>query len=39
MLWAQKAKKPPQIIAEMVLKNIEDPHSLLARKETPAGAF
>src|SRR5215831_10180182 len=36
MLWAQKAKKPPRIIAEMVLKNIEDPHSLLARKEIAA---
>src|SRR5215831_408005 len=39
MLWAQKAKKPPRIIAEMVLKNIEDPHSLLARKEIAGRGF
>ena len=25
MLWAQKAKKPPRIIAEIILKNLEDP--------------
>src|SRR5215475_3935415 len=39
MLWAQKAKNPPRIIAEMVLKNIEDPHSLLARKEIAGRGF
>jgi arginyl-tRNA synthetase len=39
MLWAQKPKKPPRIIAEMVLKNIEDPHSLLARKEIAGRGF
>src|SRR5262245_65052657 len=39
MLWAQKAKKPPRIIAEMVLENIEDPQSLLARKEIAGRGF
>src|SRR5262245_2104706 len=39
MLWAQKAKKPPRIIAEMILKNIEDPHGLLARKEIAGPGF
>jgi arginyl-tRNA synthetase len=39
MLWAQKAKKPPRIIAEMILKNIEDPHGLLARKEVAGPGF
>jgi len=39
MLWAQKAKKPPRVIAEMILKNLEDPHSLLARKEIAGPGF
>src|SRR4030095_8836860 len=32
-VWAQQANKPARFIAEMILKNIEDPHGLLARKE------
>lgn len=39
MLWAQRAKKPPRVIAEMILKNIEDPHGLLARKEIAGPGF
>lgn len=39
MLWAQKAKKPPRIIAEMILKNIEDPQGLLARNEIAGPGF
>jgi len=39
MPWAQKAKQPPRIVAEMILKNIEDPSGLLARKEIAGLAF
>ena len=39
MLWAQRAKKPPRVIAEMILKNIEDPQGLLARKEIAGPGF
>jgi len=39
MLWAQKAKKPPRVIAGMILKNLEDPHGLLARKEIAGPGF
>ena len=39
MLWAQRAKKPPRVIAEMILKNLEDPHGLLARKEIAGPGF
>ena len=39
MLWAQRAKKPPRVIAEMILKNIEDPDGLLARKEIAGPGF
>jgi arginyl-tRNA synthetase len=39
MLWAQRAKKPPRVIAEMILKNIEDLHGLLARKEIAGPGF
>ena len=39
MLWAQRAKKPPRVIAEMILKNIEDPDGLLTRKEIAGPGF
>ena len=39
MLWAQKAKKPPRAIAEMILKNIEDLDGLLAREEIAGPGF
>ncbi len=39
MLWAQKAKKSPRVIAEMILKNIEDPYGILARREIAGPGF
>jgi arginyl-tRNA synthetase len=39
MLWAHKAKMPPRIIAEIILKNIEDPQGILARKEIAGPGF
>ena len=39
MLWAQKAKKAPRVIAEMILKNLEDPAGILARKEIAGPGF
>ncbi len=39
MLWAQKAKKPPRVIAEMILKNLDDPDGILSRKEIAGPGF
>lgn len=39
MLWAKSAKKPPRAIAETILKNIEDPDGILARKEIAGPGF
>jgi arginyl-tRNA synthetase len=39
ILLAQKAKKPPRLIAEMILKNLEDPYGILARKEIAGPGF
>ena len=39
MLWAKSAKKPPRVIAETILKNIEDPDGILARKEIAGPGF
>jgi len=39
MLWAKTAKKPPRAIAETILKNIEDPEGILARKEIAGPGF
>ncbi len=39
MLWAKNAKKPPRAIAEAILKNIEDPDGILARKEIAGPGF
>src|SRR5919106_1948865 len=39
MLWAKSAKKPPRIIAEAILKNIEDPEGILERKEIAGPGF
>jgi len=33
MLWAKSAKKNPRMIAEAILKNIDDRDGLLARQE------
>jgi arginyl-tRNA synthetase len=39
MLWAKSVKKPPRVIAETILKNIEDPEGILARKEIAGPGF
>ena len=39
MLWAQKIKKPPRAIAELILKNLEDPQGILVRKEIAGPGF
>ena len=39
MLWARSAKKAPRVIAETILKNIEDPDGILARTEIAGPGF
>jgi arginyl-tRNA synthetase len=39
MLWAKSANKPPRTIAELILKNLEDPDGILARKEIAGPGF
>ncbi|HEY7318943.1 MAG TPA: arginine--tRNA ligase [Candidatus Binatia bacterium] len=39
MLWAPKAKKSPRVIAETILRNLDDPHGILARKEIAGPGF
>jgi len=39
MLWAKTAKKPPRVIAETILKKLEDPDGILARKEIAGPGF
>jgi arginyl-tRNA synthetase len=39
MLWAPRVKKPPRVIAETILKNLEDPEGILARKEIAGPGF
>jgi arginyl-tRNA synthetase len=39
MLWAKTAKKPPRLIAETILKNLEDPDGILARREIAGPGF
>jgi arginyl-tRNA synthetase len=39
MVWAQKAKKPPRLIAEAILKNLDDPEGILARQEIAGPGF
>lgn len=39
MLWAKKARKAPRAIAELILKNIEDPEGILARGEIAGPGF
>jgi arginyl-tRNA synthetase len=39
MLWARSAKKPPRVIAELILKNIDDPEGILARREIAGPGF
>ncbi len=39
MLWAKTAKKSPRLIAETILKNLEDPDGILARREIAGPGF
>jgi arginyl-tRNA synthetase len=39
MLWAKSARKTPRLIAEAILKNIDDPEAILARKEIAGPGF
>lgn len=39
MLWAKTAKKPPRAIAEAILKNLEDPDAILARRDIAGPGF
>jgi arginyl-tRNA synthetase len=39
MVWAQKARKSPRLIAEAILKNLDDPEGILARKEIAGPGF
>src|SRR5574341_2593971 len=39
MLWAKFAKRPPRAIAESILKKIDDPEGILARKEIAGPGF
>jgi arginyl-tRNA synthetase len=39
MVWAKAAKRPPRFIAEAILKNLEDPEGILARKEIAGPGF
>jgi arginyl-tRNA synthetase len=39
MLWAKSAKKPPRAIAELILKNFEDPAGIIARREIAGPGF
>jgi arginyl-tRNA synthetase len=39
MLWAKIAKRPPRAIAELLLKNLEDPDRIIARSEIAGPGF
>jgi arginyl-tRNA synthetase len=39
MLWAKNAKKRPELIAEAILKNLDDPAGMLAKKEIARPGF
>jgi arginyl-tRNA synthetase len=39
MVWAKIAKKPPRLIAEAILNNLEDPEGILARKDIAGPGF
>ena len=39
MMCAKTAKKPPRVIAKTILKNLEDPDGILARKEIAGPGF
>lgn len=39
MLWAKSARKPPRAIAQLILKNIEDPDGIIERAEIAGPGF
>ena len=39
MHWAKAAKKPPRVIADAIVKNIEDPEGMLARIDVAGPGF
>jgi arginyl-tRNA synthetase len=39
MLWAKSAKKAPRVLAEAILRNIDDPDGILARKQIAGPGF
>ncbi len=39
LLWAKKQRKPPQAIAEAILKNLEDPEGILAHAGVAGPGF
>jgi arginyl-tRNA synthetase len=39
MLWAKSAKRPPRAIAELILKNLDDPAGIIARSEIAGPGF
>src|SRR5512147_788320 len=39
MLWAKSARKPPRMLAEAILKNIDDADGILARREIAGPGF
>jgi arginyl-tRNA synthetase len=39
MIWAKTAKRPPRAIAELILKNLEDPDGIIARREIAGPGF
>ena len=39
MLWAKRAQKPPRAIAELILKNFQDPDAIIARREIAGPGF
>jgi len=39
MLWAKSAKRSPRVLAEAILKNIDDADGILARKEIAGPGF
>lgn len=39
LIWAKQQRKPPRAIAEIILKNVEDPDGILARVEVAGAGF
>jgi arginyl-tRNA synthetase len=39
MLWAKSTKRPPRAVAELILKNLEDPDRIIARREIAGPGF